>query len=183
MTNAMMGISQYATLASLLEIDDPRGRLHDAIPVAADLACAIDDHDKGRVSAVLATLEKADLHALVVLLAALVDVDEPLTMVRHGCDRFVQLAALQAARIYGVTTGEIFHTNGKRGAVNVAHARHVVVLVADRAGFRQADIARAMHVDHSTVLYALENARHRPRVMAAAEIVSRHMGLEGVGAA
>lgn len=173
-----MNMIGLATLATLLEVD-PRV-VRDAQPVAAALACAIDDRSPEDVARTLAPLDKVDLHALVVLLASMVDVDVPFQPGRLSPERTCRLIAQRAAHHFGVDVDVLYGTGR---TPTVTHARMVAMVAARRAGFVTTEIGAHFGRDHTTVSYASERVARDPGLSSAVARICRELRLDDPEAA
>lgn len=90
-----------------------------AEPAAAALVCAVNDADQDAVRTVLEQLDRRQLHALAVLLAALVPDDRP---IRHRLEERDALRDAHAAYTRGVRTPEVI--DGERIYQRIKARRH-----------------------------------------------------------
>ena len=151
-------------------------RARAAIPTAAALSCAVKDGDRDEVARILLPMTVPQLHALAVVLAAHVDIEEPLRP-EHTPGDVYALATRYAAEYFEVSAEAIRSRDRTR---RVAHARIVAMAVARKAGRTTVEIGRAFDRDHTSVIHACERANHDPMLKLAVERVALRVG---VGAA
>ena len=150
-------------------------RERSALATAANLACAVDDEDADEIARILHALDRNQLYALAVVLAAHVDIDKPMAPA-YGSTRTCRLATRHAAALFDVTAEAVMSTERSR---QVARARMVVMAVARRAGHTTVEIARHFSRDHTTVVYACEKVARDPRLRLAADRVIDRMQFDG----
>ena len=145
-----------------------------SLPIAAALACAIDDNDPDAVAAVLTPLSITDLYALAVVLAANIDVNSPL-LPSYSAERATRQAVRHAALMYDVPPDEI-HSPSRHRDVNTA--RMVAMTVVRLAGHSLPTVGQLFGRDHTTVLHAVRRTNADPRMKAAVNVIAARMGIE-----
>lgn len=142
------------------------------VPVAAALAVAVADHDRSGVDEVLAPLSRHDLYALAILMAAHVDLDQPI--VNHFSPAAtLGTAVRQAAKLFDTTPEQILSPSRIR---NVTDARGVAMAAARWAGLTSNEVGRHFSRDHSTVLHAVARVGADARLRGASERILAVVG-------
>lgn len=151
-------------------------RVTAALPHAAELVCAVTDHDDQAVAAVLHRLDRQQLYALAVVLAAHVPDTAPLGDPRRTLtpERIAHLTLAETARRYGTTIGDICSPSRVR---EVTEARAVAIAVMRNAGLTSVLIGRLVGRDHSTVLYAATRVGENAKLRRIALAIAHHLAL------
>ena len=145
-------------------------------PAAAALACAVDAHDAEAVAEVLEPLDRQQLYALAVVLAAHIDIEQPMHLRAGLCDRAIRMAA----DAFQVAPGDVLSADRTR---DVTSARMVAMTVAHRAGMTTVAIGKHFGRDHSTVINAVTKVAREPRLSTVAAHLCYRLGVDSEGAA
>lgn len=143
--------------------------IRELTPTAARLAGAVDQRNEAESHEILLSLNRQQLMALSVILAASVDLDRPLgvrTVQTPGS--IVSRIAADVAERTGVTTKDIYNGNRDR---DVTDARQIVCWVASAVGLKSTQIGRALNRDHSTVLHSIDRVTSTPILLSVARKV------------
>lgn len=135
------------------------------LPIAAALACAVDDNNRDDVARILEPLDRQQLYALAIVLAAHLPTDEPLSTTA-GPDRICVAAIKAAAQAFDTTPEAILSNDRHR---HVGDARAVAMTVARRAGVSSPVVGAHFGRDHSTVLHNASRVGETPRLRGAVD--------------
>lgn len=132
------------------------------LPAAVALTEAVADHDPAAVAAILVPLDRADLHALAIALASMV---EPAAQSELDLDLpadIVNQAITTSARLFAADPTQVRYGYRTQPGLD---ARHVAIHAAHLCGVSYSAIGRALGQDHTTAMHAVgrvgENARLR----------------------
>lgn len=141
------------------------------VPVAAALAVAVDEHDPQTVADLIVNLDRNQMNALAVVLAAHIDPDKPL--LRVGLPGATKKAARAAATAFNLNTAEVMGDSRRR---DVLDARAVTYYAAHLLGDNYSQIGRVMSRDHSTVMHGYGRVGETPRLRAVAARIAETLG-------
>lgn len=146
------------------------------LPTALALVAAVADWDAPEVTRLTANLDRGQMHALAVVLAAHVDLDRPITTDLPApltpndlCARAIHIAA----ELYGVDADLITSHDRSRPALD---ARAVAMYATRLCGLSSPFIGARFNRDHSTVLHACGRVGETPRLRRAATRVAMQCG-------
>ncbi|HET7407353.1 MAG TPA: helix-turn-helix domain-containing protein [Mycobacteriales bacterium] len=142
-------------------------------PVAAALAVAVDEENPDDVAALLTGLDRQELYALTVVLAAAVDPDKPL--LRATVAAATKKVARRAATAFDIDLDDVMGDSRRR---DVLDARAVTYYAAHLAGDNYSQIGRVMNRDHSTVMTGCSRVAATARLRAVAEQIAARFGWE-----
>jgi hypothetical protein len=122
-------------------------------------------------------LSRSELTTVVLLLASIVDVGDPLcppepSGLSHATVDTLTAAANAVCALYKVGAGELYGRSTRRAVVN---ARHVVCLIGSWSGLPAAEIGRVIDRDHTTVLHAIQRADNDVDLSAAAHRIMHRL--------
>jgi hypothetical protein len=138
-------------------------------PYAARLVCAVVEWDQAESHRILLGLNTDELRALAVILAASVDPDRPLGVIKaEETAGTVGRIVICVSDATGVDVQDIYSQDRSRYATD---ARHVACWVASALGMKSTHIGRAIHRDHSSVLNGVDRVTRTPNLLRVAQHV------------
>lgn len=135
--------------------------VENALPTAAALVCAVEDHDRKAVDQLLSSLTRSQLYGLTVVLAAHVDPERPFIANSRDPDLAIRVISTAAAQRFGLNVHRIASRDRTRPALD---ARAVVCYAAHLTGMSSVLIGRHLNRDHTTILHAIGRAGADPRL-------------------
>lgn len=136
----------------------------------SSLICAVHDQDQSEIDALLDDLTEPQLRRLLLIMAALIDPNQPLgdlTPADTYAGTIGRIVGIVERRTW-VVGHEIYDRNQHR---DVVRARQIVCWVASQCGLSSVKIGRTLDRDHATVLHSIKRVNADPGMLADAEAV------------